>query len=331
MVIYWPNITLPRGTAYGYHVHVSKLAEALTAAGVELTEDPGAPSDIAVTLTLPNLFSPVPGKRNILFTMAETDSVPQRFAETLRGADVLVVPCRHNVEVFRAVYAGRIEICPEGIDPKLFPFHQRKAPAPGEVFRFLWCGSPDPRKGAGLLMYAWQQWAQRGRKPPDVQLYLKTTGVPVGIEDRGGGVIVDGRNLPGPELAQLYQDANAFVLPSCGGEGFALTLAEALATGAPSIWTAYSGPMDYADESTGFPLTRLDPLPMRMYGDHETFGRLASVEEIIERMEEILADYPAALARGRLASARMHSRFTWAHAAARFLEILDTVREPVPV
>ena len=330
MRIFWPNVPLFRSTSYGYAVHIDGMARALRAAGVELTEDPSAPSDIAVTITPPNLFAPVLGKRNILFTMAETDSVPQRFAETLRGADVLVVPCRHNVEVFRAVYAGRIEICPEGIDAELFPFHQRKAPAAGEPFRFLWCGSPDPRKGAGLLMYAWQQWAQRGRKPPDVQLYLKTTGVPVGIEDRGGGVIVDGRNLPGPELAQLYRDAHAFILPSTG-EGWGRGLSDALASGLPSIWTHYSGPCDYADESTGFPLTRLDPLPMRMYGDHETAGRLASVEDLIERLVEIIGDYDAALARGRLASARMHSRFTWAHAAARFLEILDTIREPVPV
>ena len=150
------------------------------------------------------------------------------------------------------------------------------------------------------------------------------------MEDRGFGVIVDGRNLPAPELARLYQEAHAFILPSTG-EGWALTLADALASGMPSIWTHWSGPCDYADESTGFPLTRLDPLPMRMYGDHATFARLASAEEIIERMEEIRADYPAALARGKAASERMHARFKWSDAAARFLEILATVRAPAPV
>ena len=330
MVIYWPNITLPRGTAYGYHVHVSKLAEALTAAGVELTEDPGAPSDIAVTLTLPNLFSPVPGKRNILFTMAETDSVPQRFAETLRGADVLVVPCCHNVDVFRTVYSGPIEVCPEGIDAELFPSHERKAPAAGGAVPFPLVRIPDPRKGAGLLMYAWQQWAASGRKPPDVQLYMKVSRLDVGSRTAESGSSWTGATSRVPSLPS---STGTRTPSSCRarGRGGGSRLSDALASGLPSIWTHYSGPMDYADESTGFPLTRLDPLPMRMYGDHETFGRLASVEEIIERMEEILADYPAALARGRLASERMHSRFTWAHAAARFLEILATVREPVPV
>ena len=221
MVIYWPNITLPRGTAYGYHVHIDGWPGPAGLPAWSSPRIPSAPSDIAVTITPPNLFAPVLGKRNILFTMAETDSVPPRFAEGLKGADILVVPCRHNVNVFRSVYSGRIEVCPEGIDAELFPFHQRKAPAAGEPFRFLWCGSPDPRKGAGLLMYAWQQWAQSGRKPPDVQLYMKPPASAVGVEDRGFGVIVDGRNLPGPELAQLYRDAHAFILPSTG-EGWGL-------------------------------------------------------------------------------------------------------------
>ena len=141
MVIYWPNITLPRGTAYGYAVHIDGMARALRAAGVDLTEDPSAPADIAVTIATPNQFAPVPGKRNVLFTMAETDSVPPRFAEKLKGADLLVVPCSHNVAVFRAVYSGPIEVCPEGIDSERFPVHSRKVPAPGEPFRFLWCGS----------------------------------------------------------------------------------------------------------------------------------------------------------------------------------------------
>ena len=223
MRIFWPNITLPRGTAYGYHVHIDGMARALRASGVELTEDPSAPSDIAVTITPPNLFAPVPGKRNILFTMAETDSVPPRFAERLKGADVLVVPCRHNVDVFRSVYAGRIEVCPEGIDAEPVPV-SRSARRPPRGSRSVSSGA-DPRTRARAPAFSCMRGnsgPMSGRMPADVQLYMKASGLDVGLEDRGFGVIVDGRNLPGPELAQLYRDAHAFILPSTG-EGWALT------------------------------------------------------------------------------------------------------------
>ena len=331
------------GGGYGYRIHATKMIEALTAAGVTITYDPAERCDIAVHLIGPGRFQPIPGKVNLHFTTCEMTRPTEPLSAV---ADILVVPCRHNLQVFREAYPGlNITVCPEGVDCDLFPFIARQSPGPDVPFRFLFVGEMrDARKGVNIIVEAWEAWQRSGRMPTNAQLYLKTTGV-AGIDGvhyhcaNGGqrvpyyvsqGFVIDGRDLPGPDLATLYATAHAFVSASFG-EGWFLPLTEAMASGLPAIWTAFGAPAEYGDDSVGFPVTRFEMTPHWAYpkppdvGEPDYYGAHTDPAALVERMQEIVDDYPAALERGRLASMRMHDKFTWAHAAARFIEICDTV------
>lgn len=348
MKILWATDRWKTGGAYGYSIHALKMKDALLEAGVSIVTDPKDDFDIAVHI-VPCLedmnvlkpedrefaeFKPIPRKPNLLITQVEMTD-PQFWPEKVdKEADLLVTASHHSKWGLAKHYRGNIEVCPEGIDPKLFPFFQRTPPPPGEKFRFLWVNNTSDPKGIKILLEAWRMWGESGRRhgvrPGNVELYIKASGVLGGdVHEVPGlsGVFLDTRNLPVDDLVGLYASAHAFVQCS-QGEAWGLTLSEAMATGLPSIWTHWGGVTDYADGEIGFPVTDFRMAPFCTPSKEDVicgWGARAREEAVIARMEEIYHDYPAALERGRLASMRMHSKFTWAQAAERFIEICRNV------
>jgi len=340
MKLLWAVDGWRAGNAYGMSVYRMKLKECVQAAGVSVTTDPKDSHDLAIHVQLPNRFDPLPGDRNLLFTATEL-SEPLVWGENVGEAAVLVVPCEQSRLACLDYFTGPIEVCPLGIDPELFPFYQRRKPAPDEPFRFLFVGNDinkSSRKGFQILLDAWRDWFRTGRMPSNVELYVKTSDFP-GPEVQvfnlpTGRMTLDTRNLNVRELVSLYNSAHAFLFPS-QGEGWGLTLTDAMATGAPCAWTAWSAMLDYADARIGFPLTEFRMSPMRWRcpqddpGANEkiAYGAEVSIPHFIQRMEELYHNYPAALALGKAASERMHSRYTWAHAARKFVEICERALE----
>jgi glycosyltransferase involved in cell wall biosynthesis len=143
------------------------------------------------------------------------------------------------------------------------------------------------------------------------------------------GMAVDLRRLTTNELADLYRSSHVFLFPS-RGEGWGLTLSDALASGLPSIWTHNTAPVDYTGPEFGYPLTRLT---FRDFGTVRgpnglglpCFCSEPDEREIIEKLEEIISDYPTAVAKGRKASEHMHMNYSWAKAGERLAEILEGV------
>ena len=226
----------------------------------------------------------------------------------------MVVPSRHNLRVFNA--AGVVaERCPLGIDSNRFRFVERRPPGRGERFRYLWVGAPNPRKGWPILDRAWKLGFERDSQ---VELYVKTT-CAGGSLQRSGNVIADGRCLTDQQLAALYASAHCFVFPSYG-EGFGLTLAEAMATGLPAIFTSYGGVCDFAGRDNAYPLKK------RMIAV-EYFGRnlMAAAEPaaLAAEMRRVERDYPLALAKGRRAAAELACNLTWRKAALNLVAIVS--------
>jgi glycosyltransferase involved in cell wall biosynthesis len=170
----------------------------------------------------------------------------------------------------------------------------------------------------------------------NAQLYLKTRGLPgpelqyFGVEEvkllpnqpavpfnfvpREGptlpGIIIDQRDLKAAEIAELYYSAHAFLFPSMG-EGWGLTLSDALATGLPSIWTHRSAMLDYAEAGhegeIGYPIRDfdlvrmkfIDPTPPGAFVPEDNRGAEVSINSIIQQIEALTWNYPEALRRGR--------------------------------
>ena len=368
------------GNVYGYSTYERELKKALIAAGVQIVTQLDAPFDIAVHIITPEKFRPIPGAKNMLCTMFEMATLPDYWIEPLQKADIVVVPCRQNRALFRNYFKGPVEVCRLGIDPDVFTYCNRKLPEVGEPFRFLWVGAPNMRKGFDLLPQVWSAWLRSAKMPPNIQLYMKTTNPRAtekmvmyqmayvkAVSGSYRVAFVDSRDLPGnsptlpnliidyrdmsqSDLVALYHSAHAFILPSTG-EGWGLTLCEAMATGLPSIWTAWGGPRDFADDAIGFPLKDLTFVPTNMQEEVEVDGRMVLVnthrslsamsdvtgtleidgvptartggKEIIHRCEQIYSDYDRALSLGKKASERMNAKYTWARAAEEFISICE--------
>jgi len=300
------------GNSFGYSRWADALRNDLDELGLHVGDRDTA--DAVVHVTPPHLFAPRADLFNVLFTAFEGEILPDQYRMACHTADLVVVPSRHNLRVFGAAGICALR-CPLGIDSKSFRFVERRPPGRGERFRYLWVGAPNPRKGWPILDRAWRLGFDRDFQ---VELYVKTTSADESLQC-AGNVIADGRRLSKPQLAQLYASAHCFVFPSYG-EGFGLTLAEAMATGLPAIFTGYGGVCDFANSDNAYPLKH------RMIAV-EYFGRnlmaAADPEALAAEMLSVKRDYPRALAKGRRAAADLASDFTWRNTALNLVAIID--------
>ena len=88
-------------------------------------------------------------------------------------------------------------------------------------------------------------------------------------------IIVDTRKLPLDDLRALYNSAHCFVLPTLG-EGWGLTLCEAMATGCPCIATNVTGVTEFFNSDVGYEIKyEVKPVQkgeFRDYPELETTG-----------------------------------------------------------
>jgi glycosyltransferase involved in cell wall biosynthesis len=365
MRIFWAEKKDPDaggGVSFGYSRHDRYMQKHLRDAGVEILDSRDG-ADLAVHFIPSPWYRPVEGMKNVLFTTAETDPLPACFMNDQINRETqttLVVPCEMNRRVFSRAFPGvPIHVCPEGIEPSEYPYLERSAPYRREPFRFLWLGAWNVRKGYDLAKRAFTEWYARGDIPNNAELYLKTTGVELDGKPFQGiiysfaaqctngytflpehlcppgfprlpRITLDSRILPDDKMLEVYKGAHAFLAPH-RGEGWGLQIGEAAATGLPVIYTNWSAPAEYLDEKVAYPLNvyKMTP-PFIGWGNSAE----PAVSNIVKQMKAVYDNYDEALKRGRLASERMHERYTWAKAASRFIEICEDViqgREPEPI
>ena len=303
--LYYPENAV--GNMIGYATHAEETTKALKKRGIRFVtgNDEGAKPDLVLHQCPAHVAYKVEGLPNVLYTAYEALDLPPEYIAQAKLMDLIVCTSSFTAKAFtRALnHSVPVEVAPLGVDVKLFRYFKRKQTEP---FRFLWVGAPNQRKGWELLREAWRYgFANRA----DCCLYVKTTG-----RDKlevSGNVIVDSRNVTREELCGIYHGAHCFIYPSYG-EGFGLTLAEAMATGLPCIVTPWGGVTDFADKSTTFPL-RYRVVPVS-YGVPTTAAE-ADTRHMGENMRWIWNNYNKALNRGKDASRVINKGFTWANTA----------------
>ena len=380
MKLSWAKALDLPGVGFGYTTHQKRLHEALEKEGVEFTDD----ADIAISIVPAGNFHYVPGKFNILYTMYEMTTIPDNWIPKVQQADLVVVPCRQNREVFRQYTDKPVEICWEGVETDKFAFVEREFPK-DRPFTFLWFGASNARKGYEHMVVAWHVFRTveaKAIQEGKVRLLMKTTqiakayrvvGYDHGIPIRktmpvermfaADEVIVDTRRLPvigaeyrlplvgedvsevwtddrdkWPGLAQMYAHAHAFCLPSMG-EGFGLTLAEAMSTGLPCIYTNWGGPRDFISTKEGYPLPfHWAPVtaqtPQADGTMKPTFkGTAASIDplDLVKKMQHVYYNYERALVKGRRAAERIRRDITWQQSARSFMDIVRRYTEKAAV
>lgn len=283
-------------------------------------------------LTQPERLAELAGEPLIGYTVFEGTEFPAEQSRGLTTPDFLWVPSRwgKRVLVDQGIAAKNIDIIPEGINPEIYnssvsPLEEYHEP---ETFTFLCVGKWEPRKGIKELLQVFSQVFD-GRE--DVRLLLAAENPfhevePTEMISRMGlparPEIVPVPQLPTAEaMAGLYRCADLFVLFT-RAEGWGLPVMEAMACGVPPLVTNYGPMKDYLGKNYSFPVDpkKLEPIPESpSYPRGEEHGvwarpdyqRMAGVMEAVVEKEAELAKM------GELAETKMHSGWTWEHAAEK--------------
>lgn len=310
------------GNAYGYRVHCEETKKELEKI-VTLSND----AEDSLIITAPEIYKQrISNKTNYLFTMFEGTTLPDEYVTNIRQADFLITPSQWVKGMLSQYFdKEKIFVVNHGISSE-FIYKRRKLPNT-KPFRYLWVGAPNPRKGWEETIYTWTYGGFLNN--PRVELYIKTTRIE-GVQKKGN-IILDGRNLSRKDLINLYHNSHCFLFPT-RGEGFGLTLAEAMRTGLPCISTNYSGVTDFFDEKVGYPLRyKFDESKVVFVGDSKsrekdlrTTTAFPSVEELRDWMVYIPLHYKEAIRKAEIASNRI-KRFTWENAARKLTSIIFEV------
>lgn len=272
------------------------------------------------------------GKYRIGRTMFETDRLPDGWAELCMTMDEIWVPCQFNVETFAGagVERSRLRVLHPGVDAHVFQPGARPLALPQtRDFNFLSVFDWHERKGYDVLLRA---YLSEFRSDEDVALILKVYQIndPVSdleakivhfierranmrLEDAPPILLVNGF-IPQACMPQLYNAAQAFVLPS-RGEGYGRPYMEAMACGLPVIGTRWSGQLEFMSDANSY-LVELDGLvepppdvDMEYYSGH--LWAQPSVDDLRAKMRYVVTHRDEAQARARRGHEQMVSRFSW--------------------
>jgi glycosyltransferase involved in cell wall biosynthesis len=162
----------------------------------------------------------------------------RRIVAELELADLILAPSRFVFEenVKRGIPASKQRVVPLGVDTDLFRPAQRDRRR-SDRFRVLFVGRVNAWKGVHDLLAA-----VATLDDPRVELVLVGAVAP-DFHDwlaRYEGRFTHVPTVPPGRLAELYREADAFVLPSLA-EGSALVTYEAMASGLPCVVTRSAG------------------------------------------------------------------------------------------
>lgn len=313
------------GNAYGYKTHNECLKEAIEQHPLgEINND----AEDVVIICSPDFYEKrIPGKVNWLFTMFEGDSLPLIYQRSIKKADYILTPSTWVAKLMKDYFdPKKIFVIPHGVKP-IYTYVERTNPKI-IPFRYLWVGAPNPRKGYEEIIGVWDRLF---KNDPQLELYVKTT-LKLSKKDKihkKGNVIIDGRDIPLDEMVGLYHSANCYVFPT-KGEGFGLTLAEAMATGLPCIATNYSGHTDFFDNTVGYTLeykmTKGKTEFFRGKKDEKIHYANIAQPDVIDLAYKMLVSriyYEESLQLGKNASKRIKKEYTWNNSAETLIRFVN--------
>lgn len=331
--------TFEFGNGFGYARHNLRLRQAIEALGVTITND----APVALHICYPTQFRPIEGRRNLLFTMWETENPPPSFRAAFEVADGILTPSTWVAGLFRPLTDKPLYVVPHGVDDHFIAVAR---PRPrSRPFRWLWVGAHNFRKGFHTIQ---QVHAKYFRLHPKVEFYLKFTdidpeypqrqaealmlgedpeSVPFGSVRQVGNFIMDSRRVSDDELLAIYAAADGFLFPTLG-EGAGLTLMEAMRTALPCIAPLRSGETEFADTSVVRRCKTLPPSRDMEFDDTPDVGspwtlvlRHVDPESLATEMAWCMA-HPTAARRMGHAAHRRTQPYTWRAAGLRVLEVL---------
>ena len=291
-------------------------------------------TDVGIYHGFPLILSGTFNKFNVIYTMFETDTLPSgkdwagEYGDAIKiineKADLLFVPCKHNVELFKnSGVTVPIEIIPNGVQTDLYPYYDRSKRPKDHKFTFFMHGTLTLRKNPGMVISA---FANLFKDNPDVKLVLKTQSGTLGhmqFVDMGNIEVIDALWTQ-EQLNKAMQDADCYVFPS-RGEGFGLPPLEAMSTGLPTIVSDNTGLSDYAKEPYCLPIPTIKKSPAQRYP--KPWGYVGNWYEpdyytLKKHMLWVYEHQDEAREMGELASEYVQNNWTYDHTAEKIVKAI---------
>lgn len=330
------NLLYVHSKSMGYGRYGSYLAEALDAEGIDVFDhmpgvDPereaeawenmweGSRAGICKTVCWVSTPSHATGwyrgQRLVMSTMWEATILPEQFREQLHNFERIIVPSRHNVELFSEFHSN-VQFVPLGVDPARWHYVPRRQPE--TTFRFL-IGGSGSRKGTDLARKAFRLAfppETRHKMAPYPVLVMKS---PKGEDILGPDIeLVAGRISDEDEVA-LYETAHCYLQPS-RGEGFGLQPLQAIAQGIPTILTHAHGHESFAHLGYGVGYT-MKPSDYFIFG-HAGDWWEPNLDELVEMMRWVYENYDDACYFAQHSAETVARDWTWKNVARNFIQAL---------
>jgi len=282
------------------------------------------------------------GAKWVIMQPWEYSTLPKRFVDIFKQADEIWTPSVYSRQCFinSGLPFDKVQVVPNGIDPKLFSPDGEKYPLNTQKkLKLLFVGGTIFRKGIDILL----------------QSYIKTFGnqddICLVIKDMGGDSFYRGQNfkdeiakihstpeapeviyldsvMSEEEIVSLYRSCDVFVSPY-RGEGFSLPTLEAMACGLPVI-VPQGGPTDdFVDETTGWLVSAskrsignaIDNQPLT----GEAFVLEPNQQELSEILKSIYERPDSIFSKGLTAMLRARTKWTWKLATIQLFSRVDAL------
>jgi glycosyltransferase involved in cell wall biosynthesis len=290
------------------------------------------PADIEVRHQWPPDFSVARAGRLAVIVPWEFGAIPAAWKQKIDDTvDELWVPSEYVRQMYLdgGVDSTKVHVVANGVDLETFRPRSGVSSEAADVAtarprRFLYVGGINVRKGIDLLI---QTWDEALGERDDVVLVVKAAmaggaygGPSEELRDRAAQarlprVELVEDDLDSETLAELYRSCDIFVLPY-RGEGFAMPVLEAMASGLPVIVTA-GGPTDeFCPPDAGWRIrSSRQEMPKELLSGFEPDGTPWMLEPDRSHLVELLreaADAPAAeLAVKGQAGRRAAEGYSW--------------------
>lgn len=270
------------------------------------------------------------------YSVYELERLPPDYRRALHDVDEIWTPSTFSAAAFAAAADGKpVRVIPHIIPPPPTVDGDRAAfGLPTDAFIAMAFGSIKSGTTRKNLTGAVQAFRRAFPDRSDVRLVLKVSDgnwAPDRASQLGACIGNDSRILV---LGDMLSDDGVWSLLACAdavlslhrAEGFGLVLAQALMLGKPLVTPLWSGPRDFLDQATVFPVAyRLMPVedPEGVYVDPETRWMEPDIDDAAAALQQIAADPAAAREvgeRGRKALVQFMDPAAW---AAQLDAVLD--------
>jgi glycosyltransferase involved in cell wall biosynthesis len=271
------------------------------------------------------------GRANVGYWYWDTEVFPAIWSDRFAYFDEIWVASEFCRAAIAAIADIPVAVVPPPVILDDLPARET-APSAGVPFRFLTICDAESVTERKNPLGAVRAFARAFPEDSSVALTVKIANAgtaPALVESLANvagsaHVEIDTSALARGDIERLLSGCDAYVSLH-RAEGFGLPIAEAMALGKPVVATGYSGPLDFLDETTGYPVRWTPAVLDRARGPYPAGTRWAEPDEAhaVETLRGVVEDRSDSARRGQAAKRRMESLYGLEASGRRLAEHAD--------